>query len=144
MKDAHCSYKLAGLLEKAGFDFSRSNKLVNCKNEILPVEILGYALACDGTEEPTATLQSVRSWLVDKGFRIEIKYSIPKDTYSSTIIRRLTCGTTTGILEAEFKDYDDCLEDAITYILKTYKDDIRFNRSCSRDSTGNLDKKTRN
>lgn len=68
MRDAYCSYKLSELLQNAGFDFSGSGKLVNSRGEILPSEILGFAQACDGTEEPTSTLQSVRSWLVDRGF----------------------------------------------------------------------------
>ena len=121
MRDAYCSYKLAGLLQNAGFDFSSSGKLVNSRGEILPSEILGFAQACDGTEEATATLQSVRSWLVDRGFRIEIHYSIHKDTYTATIIRRQDCGTTIGELDdKEFKDYDDCLENAIIYVLECY------------------------
>ena len=83
--------------------------------------ILGYASACDGTEEPTSTLQSVRSWLVDRGFRIEIHYSIHKNTHTATIIRRQDCGTTIGELDdKEFKDYDDCLENAIIYVLECY------------------------
>lgn len=121
MKDAHCSYRLVKLLEKVGFDFSSSTKVVNSHNEVLPCEILGFARACDGTEEATATLQSVRSWLVDKNFRIEIHYSIHKDTYTATIIRRQDYGTTIGELDdKEFKDYDDCLENAIIYILECY------------------------
>lgn len=121
MKDAHCSYKLVKLLEKVGFDFSSSTKVVNSHNEVLPDMILGYAFACDGTEEPTSTLQSVRSWLVDRGFRIEIHYSIHKNTHTATIIRRQDCGTTIGELDdKEFKDYDDCLENAIIYVLECY------------------------
>ena len=120
MRDAHCSYKLVKLLEKFGFDFSFSTKVVNSHNEILPHEILGYALACDGTEEATATLQSVRSWLdYDKKIKIEIHYSISKDVYTSTIIRRKNNTVIMGDLDdKEFKDYDDCLENAIIYILE--------------------------
>ena len=120
MRDAYCSYKLAGLLQNAGFDFSSSGKLVNSKGEILPSEILGFAQACDGTEEATATLQSVRSWLVDRGFRIEIHYSIPKNTHTSTIIRRVEGGFTTEQRIEEIGDYDDCLEKTMIYILKCY------------------------
>ena len=121
MRDAHCSYKLVKLLEKVGFDFSSSTKVVNSHNEVLPDMILGYAFACDGTEEPTSTLQSVRSWLVDRGFRIEIHYSIHKNTHTATIIRRQDCGVTIGEFDdKEFKDYDDCLENAIIYVLECY------------------------
>lgn len=121
MRDAYCSYKLSELLQNAGFDFSGSGKLVNSRGEILPSEILGFAQACDGTEEPTSTLQSVRSWLVDRGFRIEVHYSIHKNTHTATIIRRQDCGTTIGELDdKEFKDYDDCLENAIIYVIECY------------------------
>ena len=120
MKDAHCSYKLVKLLEKFGFDFSSSTKVINSHDEVLPSEILGYALACDGTEEATATLQSVRSWLDDdKKIKIVLHYSISKDVYTSTIIRRGTGGVTIKELNSkEFKDYDDCLENTIIYILE--------------------------
>ena len=86
----------------------------------MPSEILGYALACDGTEEATATLQSVRSWLDDdKKIKIVLHYSISKDVYTSTIIRRETGGVTIKELNSEeFKDYDDCLENTIIYILE--------------------------
>jgi hypothetical protein len=122
MRDAYCSYKLAGLLQNAGFDFSGSGKLVNSRGEILPGEILGFAQACDGTEEATATLQSVRSWLdCDKKIKIVLHYSIPKDIYTSTIIRRKKSGVVTKELnDKEFKDYDDCLENAIIYVLECY------------------------
>jgi len=120
MRDAYCSYKLAGLLQNAGFDFSGSGKLVNSKGEILPSEILGFAQACDGTEEATATLQSVRSWLdCDKKIKIILNYSISKDVYTSTIIRRKNGTVIIGELDnKEFKDYDECLENAIIYILE--------------------------
>ena len=121
MRDAYCSYKLAGLLQNAGFDFSSSGKLVNSRGEILPSEILGFAQACDGTEESTATLQSVRSWLADRNIKIEIHYSIHKDIHTATIIRRQDHGTTIRELnDREFKDYDDCLENAIIYVLECY------------------------
>lgn len=122
MRDAHCSYKLVKLLEKVGFDFSSSTKVVNSHNEVLPDMILGYASACDGTEEATATLQSVRSWLdCDKKIKIVLHYSIPKDVYTSTIIRRKKSGVVTEELnDKEFKDYDDCLENAIIYVLECY------------------------
>ena len=120
MKDANCSYKLVKLLEKFGFDFSSSTKVVNSRNEILPYEILGYALACDGTEEATVTLQSVRSWLdCDKKIKIILHYSISKDVYTSAIIRWKNGAVIIGELDdKEFKDYDDCLENAIIYILE--------------------------
>lgn len=120
MKDTHCSYKLVKLLEKVGFDFSSSTKVVNSHNEVLPDMILGYASACDGTEEPTSTLQSVRSWLVDRGFRIEVHFSIPRETYTSTIIRRIEGGFTTEQRMEEIEDYDDCLEKTIIYVLQCY------------------------
>ena len=120
MRDAHCSYKLVKLLEKVGFDFSSSTKVVNSHNEVLPDMILGYASACDGTEEPTSTLQSVRSWLVDRGFRIEVHFSIPRETYTSTIIRRIEGGFTTEQRMEEIGDYDDCLEKTIIYVLQCY------------------------
>ena len=120
MKDSHCSYKLVKLLEKVGFDFSSSTKVVNSHNEVLPDMILGYASACDGTEEPTSTLQSVRSWLVDRGFRIEIHFSIPRETYTSTIIRRVEGGYTTEQRMEEIEGYDDCLEKTIIYVLQCY------------------------
>ena len=120
MRDAYCSYRLAGLLQNVGFDFSGSGKLVNSKGEILPSEILGFAQACDGTEEATATLQSVRSWLdCDKKIKIILDYSISKDVYTSTIIRRKNNTVIIGDLDdKEFKDYDECLENAIIYILE--------------------------
>jgi hypothetical protein len=120
MKDTYCSYKLVKLLEKVGFDFSSSTKVVNSHNEVLPDMILGYASACDGTEEPTSTLQSVRSWLVDRGFRIEVHFSIPRETYTSTIIRRIEGGFTTEQRMEEIGDYDDCLEKTIIYVLQCY------------------------
>lgn len=120
MKDTHCSYKLVKLLEKVGFDFSSSTKVVNSHNEVLPDMILGYASACDGTEEPTSTLQSVRSWLVDRGFRIEVHFSIPRETYTSTIIRRVEGGYTTEQRMEEIEGYDDCLEKTIIYVLQCY------------------------
>ena len=120
MKDTHCSYKLVKLLEKVGFDFSSSTKVVNSHNEVLPDMILGYASACDGTEEPTSTLQSVRSWLVDRGFRIEVHFSIPREAYTSTIIRRIEGGFTTEQRMEEIEDYDDCLEKTIIYVLQCY------------------------
>ena len=120
MKDAYCSHETVGLLHKVGFDFSSSGRVVNAKNEVLPVEILGYALACDGTEEPTATLQSVRSWLVGKGFRIEVHFSIPRETHTSTIIRRVEGGYTTEQVMKEVEDYDVCLEETIIHILRCY------------------------
>ena len=43
MRDAHCSYKLVKLLEKVGFDFSSSTKVVNSHNEEFPDMTIGYA-----------------------------------------------------------------------------------------------------